>query len=379
MTWVTVDHTQTGRTDTTFDGRIQLNGDTAPELEVIVQLDDQFIVLGHSSGELGRWERDTVRVSPIGRGWFTLDVEDETVTFLPRRPGHFAASTVDLIPVEETKKLFRRKSRSKAETPTLSRKERKRLEREATAKASVDSATKVAPPAADVSAPVFEPGPAPDLVEPAPMPVEQPVAPAEPIPAPVPVEQPVAPVEPIPAPAPEIRSPDAPPVPPAEPTSPWDDLPLPEIPGKKPRTRKSPGSSPVAPPRPTPEKQSKRPRDKAPKPPRAKAPKGSRGKAVELAGSARAVKPARPAKKNAFSRLSAGFWYGLKGVALRISDELRQTGIVPFDRLPAASGHTRPKENHKHDFQEHRLPGGLTRNVCYECGLVSIGESGEDD
>ena len=63
----------------------------------------------------------------------------------------------------------------------------------------------------------------------------------------------------------------------------------------------------------------------------------------------------------------------------RISDELRQSGIVPFDRLPAAPVRIRTEEDHEHDFRVHRLPGGLSRNVCHECGLVSIGESAGDD
>jgi hypothetical protein len=366
---VTVSQAPTDRKDVAFDGRIQLNGDAAPELEVIVELDQQFIVLAHSSGELGRWARNAVQVAPIGRGWFTLDVEDETVTFLPRRPGHFAAATVDLVPVEEIRKRFRGKARDKKakepQTPALSRKERKRLRSEEAAPAalaSAEPAVDLAPPAVEPAAATFEPGPAPDVIETAPPPVEQP------------------PGEPAPTPAPEIRPPSARPQPAAEPTSPWDDLPVPEVPGRKPRDKKRPRSAPKAPPRPAPEKESKPVRDKAPKPPkppRTKAPKPPRG-AVELAGAARTVKPAGPKKTNLFSRALAGFWHGLKGIALRISDELRQTGIVPFDRLPAAPARTRPNESHEHDFQEHRLPGGLLRNVCHSCGLVSIGESGED-
>jgi len=367
-----VSQAHTDRRDAWFDGRIQLNGEAAPELEVILELDDQFMVLGHSSGELGRWSRNSVRVAPIGRGWFAIDVEDETVTFLPRRPGHFAAATVDLVPVEETKKRFgRRTARDKtskeSDAATLSRKERKRLRREEAAPAPLAAAGPVvdsAPPVAEVVAPTFEPGPAPDVVEPAPLPVESPPAPAEPVRAP----------------RPEMRPPDAPSGPQEEPASPWDDLPVPEIPGRRTqRDKVRSRSAPKAPPQPAPKKQSKPPRTKEPTPPRDKTSKPSRGKAVELAGSTQAVRPALPSRPNAFSRLLAGSWHGMKGIALRISDELRQTGIVPFDRLPASSGRTRPNENHEHAFQEHRLPGGLTRNVCHACGLVSIGESSEDD
>ena len=68
------------RQDTSVDGRIQLNGDAAPELEVLLELDHDYVVLGHSSGELGRWEKDTVKVAPIGRGWFTHDDDDELLS-----------------------------------------------------------------------------------------------------------------------------------------------------------------------------------------------------------------------------------------------------------------------------------------------------------
>ncbi len=367
------------RKDTAFDGRIQLAGDAAPELEVVVELDDRNVILVHSSGELGRWDKGSVHVSPIGRGWFALDVEDETVTFSPRRPGHFAAATVEMVPqVEEPKRRFRRKTREgKAEAP--SRKERKRLRREEAAAASVE----VPPPAPTPDAPVSDPAEtavAPEPVaEPAAVePVAEPVAPvSEPVEPEVPVSEPgavepaVEPempddqvgraavwVEPTPAPEPQTLPPSGPPA--VEPASPWDDVPVPEVPGPKPkkRSRRTSGAPPLR----TETKSAKAPREKAPKP--------SRDKPVE---------PAGPPKKSSLNRGLTGFRHGLKGVALRVSDELRQTGIVPFDRLPAASGRKRVKDDHDHVFEEHRLPGGLMRNVCYECGRVSIGESAGDD
>ncbi len=347
-----------------FEGRIQLNGDAAPELDVIVELTEAFIVLGHPSGELGRWDRSSVAVAPIGRGWFTINVEDETVTFLPRRPGHFAASTVDLVPVEAIKKHWWQRSKTKQnETPALSRKELKHLEREEAARppsAPTDTAMDIAPPAVEPAPPAR---PVPDQTAP----------------APTPIERPAAPIAPEPAPAPEVYAPVAPTQPPAEPASPWDDVPVPEIPGRKAREKKGPRSVPESAPRPDPAPEKKPLREKAPKPPKPPRTKEPRGRAVELAGTSRPVKQAGPRKRNPLSRAFAGFWYGLKGILLRISDELRQTGIVPFDRLPASPARSRPSESHQHVFQEHRLPGGLTRNVCHACGLVSIGGSGEDD
>jgi hypothetical protein len=338
-----VSQAQTESKNTAFDGRIRLNGDAAPELEVIVELGDDYIVLGHSSGELGRWDRSSVAVTPIGRGWFTLNVEDETVTFLPRRPGHFAASTVDLVPVEVIERRWWQRSKATkeppAETATLSRKERRQLKRDRAARTTFGSAVAEDESSAEVetTAPPVEPGPAPERTEP----------------APTPIEPRIVPVDLTPAQAPEMRAPDVASPSQAEPASPWDDLPVPEIPGRKPRATKQPRSVPEAPPR--------------------------RGRAVELAGTSQPVRPAGQKKRNVFSRAFAGFWHGLKGMALRVSDELRQTGIVPFDRLPAAPARSRPNENHQHDFQEHRLPGGLTRNVCHSCGLVSIGGFSEDD
>jgi hypothetical protein len=135
------------------------------------------------------------------------------------------------------------------------------------------------------------------------------------------------------------------------------------MPGTKPRHKKSSPERPG----PLPLERVKRSHKKPPKLPREKPGKP--------AAAPRA--PGLP-QKSAFNRAFAGFRHGVKGMALRISDELRQTGIVPFDRLPAAPGRPRPDEDHKHAFQELRLPGGLKRNVCYECGLVSIGESSED-
>ena len=357
---------ETDNKNLAFDGRIQLNGDAAPELEVIVELTDEFIILGHTSGELGRWDKNAVQVAPIGRGWFTLNVEEETVTFLPRRPGHFAASTVDLVPVETAKKRWWQRSKTVAKpeaTPALTRKERKRREKEEAAGAAAapaDVAVDFAPPA---------PEPAPPAVP----------SPEQTAPAPTPVERPVAPAAPEPAPAPEVYAPAPPVQSPAEPASPWDDVPIPEIPGRKPKEKKRSRTVPESVPRPDPARKDKAPREKAPKPPKPARVKETRGRAVELAGASRPVSQAGPKKKNALSKAFAGFWHGLKGILLRVSDELRQTGIVPFDRLPAAPARSRPSESHQHAFEEHRLPGGLTRNVCHSCGLVSIGGSGDDE
>lgn len=361
---MTVSQAPTDSTELSFDGRIQLNGDEAPELEVIVRLDDQFVVLGHSSGELGRWDKSTVHVAPIGRGWFTLDVEDETVTFLPRRPGYFAASTVDLLPAEEVEKKWwqRRgeKQAKKAETPPLSRKERKRLEREQASRATA------APPEPaidqDQTAATVESVPDTELTE-------RPSPPAGQA-APTPVDSAHAAAD----------SPDAALRAPTQGASPWDDVAVPEIPGDKGRHKKRRAEKPESPSRPA--RTKKPPREKAPKQPKApKPPKASRSTAVPSGKAARpaAAAPAGPKQKSAFSRGFAGFRHGVKGMAWRISDELRQSGIVPFDRLPAAPARKKPGDDHKHDFQEHRLPGGLTRNVCHSCGLVSIGEQSGSD
>jgi hypothetical protein len=141
---------------------------------------------------------------------------------------------------------------------------------------------------------------------------------------------------------------------------------VPEVPSRKPRGKKRLRGAEDALPKAAPTK-----RSKPPKPPRLKP--------AEPVAERRVVEPVGPPKKSAFSRALVGFRHGVKGMAFRISDELRQTGIVPFDRLPAAPARARPDEDHEHAFEEHRLPGGLVRNVCHSCGLVSIGESPADD
>lgn len=370
-------HIQGERKDTAFDGRIQLNGDGAPELEVVVELDDVYLVLDHISGELGRWTKSAVHVAPIGRGWFTLDVEDEQVTFLPRRPGHFAAATLDMVPApEEPKKRFRRKTRDKqtkeVSAPILSRKEQRRLRREEAAEAKRAAAAiatdEVAAPT-DSAPTIVEPVVQTD--EPAATTVDRSATPT--IPPPAPAETVPVWVDPGSVPEPEIQPPTRPippePEPAPEPMSPWDDVPVPEVPGHKPRRKRKERQADDAPPLPL--------RRKPPKPPREKTPKPRRQKPVAPAPPK--SEPVGPPQKSALSRASAGFRHGLKGIAFRVSDELRQTGIVPFDRLPAAPGRKRPDENHEHAFEEHRLPGGLTRNVCHSCGLVSIGELSDDD
>ena len=245
------------------------------------------------------------------------------------------------------------------EAPALSRKERKRLEREQASRAAAappDTTVDPGQMAATASAS------APDTEQ------RQP--------APPPVGQASPSVDSIPAES-EMEAPDVSLRPPTEPASPWDDVAVPEIPGDKGRHKKRRESTPASAPRP--DRVKKPPRQKTPKQPKApKPPKAPREKAIEMKA-ARTVVPAGPKQKSALSRGFAGFRHGVKGMAWRISDELRQTGIVPFDRLPAAPARSRPSDDHKHDFQEHRLPGGLTRNVCHSCGLVSIGEHTADD
>lgn len=391
---------QGNQAENSFDGRIQLNGDAAPDLEVILELTDQDVVLLHSSGELGRWERAGVRVTPMGRGWFSLDVADEQVTFLPRRPGFFASSTLDLVPVEETKKGRRRREReerkaeaAKAKAAKTSRKERKRLQRE-------EAAAATAWPATDPESAVLRDGLVSPPAEPsedqpglAELPAVELPAVAEPPPVePEPVESPPEPVQsattwldPSEAPVPDLFKHRPAPVEPEPemPASPWDDVPLPEVPEKGRRKGKRSGddaSKPDKKARPA-RKATEGAQEKPSKPRRGKdakslpteAPKTRREK-KPAAVAPSVTEPVGPPKKSATSRAFTAFKYGARGALYRISDELRQSGIVPFDRLPAAPARSRPDEDHVHDFQEHRLPGGLTRNVCHGCGLVSIGE-----
>ncbi len=235
----------------------------------------------------------------MGGGWFTLVLDDEEITFAPRRPGPFAGAVSDLEPPEEEGKKSRRQRRREArQSAKPSREERKAAR------------AREIPPAAAV----------PDA---APAPVEGdpfglPPAPEEP-----PLDSPVAG-------AAAVQEVEAVPETPKH-----EPAPLPEI-AKAPKVKEP--------------KPPKAPKVKEPKPP--KPPREPR---------------LRPAMKS-FKR-SAGH------LALRISDQLRQTGIVPLDRLPGLDGRRRPSADHQHSFFEHRLPGGLVRNVCHDCGHVSIGGS----
>jgi hypothetical protein len=388
------------RTEGSFDGHIQLNGDAAPELEVIVALTDRHVILSHASGELGRWQKSAVRVVPVGRGWFSLDVEDENVAFRPRRPGVFAASTLDLAPVEETKK--RRKQTpdktktAEAKKPKVSRKEKRRARRKKAASVSAPQDPPAGrrggltplppmPPADRLAA-----GPEPAPVEPPPSqettPVDPPVVDdTPPLDLAEPARSATTWLDPSDESLPELFTRRSAPAEPEVPASPWDDVTLPEIPGRRGRKKKRRDEtpSPDRTAKPTRRAGAQAPREKAAKPRREKAVKPSRAKEPKTRRERKAAavapiaaEPAGLPQKSASSRALTAFKYGAKGVMYRISDELRQSGIVPFDRLPAAPARIQPDEDHKHDFQEHRLPGGLTRNVCHGCGLVSIGESG---
>ncbi len=122
---------------------------------------------------------------------------------------------------------------------------------------------------------------------------------------------------------------------------------------------------------------------KAPEPARGRSAETSRKvakepKAEKQPKTSHRAAPAGEPKKPSEPKLrpaAAAAGRGIRHFALVVSDQLRQTGIVPFDRLPGLDGRRTRDPDHRHEFHEHRLPGGLTRNVCHGCGHVSIGGS----
>ncbi len=308
-----------------FEGRMQLADPDAPELEVTVEFRGDQMVLSHVTGELGTWPRASLRVKNVGGGWFTLVLDDEEITFAPRRPGPFAGAVSDLEPPEEEGKKSRRQRRREArQSAKPSREERKAAR------------AREIPPAAAV----------PDA---APAPVEGdpfglPPAPEEP-----PLDSPVAG-------AAAVQEVEAVPETPKH-----EPAPLPEI-AKAPKVKEP--------------KPPKAPKVKEPKPPKAaKAPKVKEPKPPKVKAPAKEPKPPKPPREPRLRPAMKSFKRSAGHLALRISDQLRQTGIVPLDRLPGLDGRRRPSADHQHSFFEHRLPGGLVRNVCHDCGHVSIGGS----
>lgn len=353
-----------------FDGRIQLDGDGAPELEVIVELTDDYVILDHLSGELGRWERPSVAVQPAGGGWFTIVVEDEEVVFSPRRPGAFAGASAGLVPPVLDKRGQRRARKeqrskekaAKAETlgPPVKEKRRKQKVEEG------DLSPEAVIPEPDAAAQVVEElGPTPALEVEA-LPTQVDVGSATEVPELIEGDPFGLPLD-VPEDVPRKRA--------------KKDK---RHPAGKPATRRHIGEvgataagdqavrqpEAVSPTREhlvVPSKREQRARARA---------ESERAKLEQKAEKRRAEEIAAP-KESWLRRATVATGRRIRHLALLISDELRQTGIVPFDRLPAADGSRRRAADHDHAFYEHRLPGGLIRNVCHDCGHVSIGDTDE--
>lgn len=336
--------TMAEETMSVFEGRMLLDGG-APEIEVAIELTEDRVVLNHITGELGNWERSAVTVEAAGGGWFTLVLADDQFTFAPRRPGPFAGAVQGLAPPEVVPK--KRRGRQKDRTKTVE--------------------SKPATPAPREPKKPKEHAPKPERRP------KEPKGRAAEMPAPVdgdPFGLPPDPVQPSSA---RARSGGADAAVAPAPARAGDSTPVsapskPAGPHKQRREPKREAKPPKAEPKPP--EPDKRPKE--PKPPRAAAPpKVAKEPKAPPAVSREAKPPGEPRRR------PAAIGRGLRHAALVVSDQLRQTGIVPFDRLPGLDGRRTRDPDHQHEFHEHRLPGGLTRNVCHGCGLVSIG--GSDD
>ena len=62
----------------TFDGSLRMPGEPGPGLDVVVDLNEETIALRASSGAIGTWRRNEVRVNALPDG-FHLRAEGEEV------------------------------------------------------------------------------------------------------------------------------------------------------------------------------------------------------------------------------------------------------------------------------------------------------------
>jgi len=72
-----------------YDGVVTLADDQIP---VIVELDHEHVRLSASGTEIGRWRADECRIDAVDDTTYMISAEDETLQFVPSRPGLFAAA-----------------------------------------------------------------------------------------------------------------------------------------------------------------------------------------------------------------------------------------------------------------------------------------------
>ncbi len=82
-----------------FNGSVLLPGESGPGLSVSFELGSDFVRLLAGEDELGTWAQRECDVAPAGKGSFSMELGDESLTFTPASPSAFAeAMTVPLQP-----------------------------------------------------------------------------------------------------------------------------------------------------------------------------------------------------------------------------------------------------------------------------------------
>jgi hypothetical protein len=80
-----------------FAGRLQVAGDPDPGVAVVVNLHAGRLAVTQGAEELGSWALGDVRVSPLGRGRFALNIEEDQTIFAADDPVGFAHEAIPAI------------------------------------------------------------------------------------------------------------------------------------------------------------------------------------------------------------------------------------------------------------------------------------------
>lgn len=72
-----------------YDGVVTIADE---EIPVIVEVDEDSVRLSASGEEIGQWPADECKIAHLGDTTYTITAEDETLEFVPNRPGLFASA-----------------------------------------------------------------------------------------------------------------------------------------------------------------------------------------------------------------------------------------------------------------------------------------------
>lgn len=82
-----------------FAGMVLLPGEDGDGLAAVLQTAPEDIRLSAGAEELGSWSTDDMKIAPVGKGVFAVDLAGEQILFTPETPAQFAeAMTVPLQP-----------------------------------------------------------------------------------------------------------------------------------------------------------------------------------------------------------------------------------------------------------------------------------------